>query len=71
MFNKLFLIIKKVIIAILLIYTYNIIVFPLGITIAFNVFTIVLIGIFGLPAVVGLCLFSILIVWEVSYVRTI
>ena len=43
------------------IYTYNIIVFPLGITIAFNVFTIILIGIFGLPAVVGLCLFSILI----------
>ena len=60
MFNKLFLIIKKVIIAILMIYTYNII-FPLGITIAFNVFTIILIGIFGLPAVVGLCLFSILI----------
>ena len=52
MFNKLFLIIKKVIIAILMIYTYNIIVFPLGITIAFNVFTIILIGIFGLPAVV-------------------
>ena len=46
MFNKLFLIIKKVIIAILMIYTYNIIVFPLGITIAFNVFTIILIGIF-------------------------
>ena len=53
MFNKLFLIIKKVIIAILMIYTYNIIVF--------HVFTIILIGIFGLPAVVGLCLFSILI----------
>ena len=50
-----------IIIAILMIYTYNIIVFPLGITIAFNVFTIILIGIFGLPAVVGLCLFSILI----------
>ena len=61
MFNKLFLIIKKVIIAILMIYTYNIIVVPLGITIAFNVFTIILIGIFGLLAVVGLCLFSILI----------
>ena len=61
MFNKLFLIIKKVIIAILMIYTYNIIVFQLGITIAFNVFTIILIGIFGLPAAVGLCLFSILI----------
>lgn len=71
MFNKLFLIIKKVIIAILMIYTYNIIVFPLGITIAFNVFTIILIGIFGLLAVVGLCLFSILIFWEVNYVRTI
>ena len=71
MFNKLFLIIKKVIIAILMIYTYNIIVFPLGITIAFNVFTIILIGIFGLLAVVGLCLFSILIFWEVNYVRII
>ena len=71
MMKNVLMFIKKIIVAILFIYTYNIIVFPLGITIAFNVFTIILIGIFGLPAVVGLCLFSILIFWEVNYVRTI
>lgn len=62
MIKRFFLIIKKVIIAILMIYTYNIIVFPLGITIAFNFFTILLICLFGIPAVIGLCLFSIFIV---------
>ena len=62
MFNKLFLIIKKVIIAILMIYTYNIIVFPLGIIIPINIFNVLIVSFFGLPAIIVLCLFSIFVV---------
>lgn len=61
MIKGIFYIIKRVIVAMLLIYTYNIILFPLGIIISINFFSIFLVSIFGLPAVMALCLFSLLI----------
>lgn len=60
--------IKKIIVAILFIYTYNIIVFPLGIIIPINIFNVLIVGFFGLPAIIVLCLFSIFVVWGVNYV---
>lgn len=54
--------IKKIIVAILFIYTYNIIVFPLGIIIPINIFNVLIVGFFGLPAIIVLCLFSIFVV---------
>lgn len=59
MINKLLLIIKKIIVSILFIYGFNIMIFPLNITIPMNIFSIVIVIMFGFPAVIGLCLFSI------------
>lgn len=62
MIKNVFVLIKKVIVAILFIYTYNIIVFPLGIIIPINVFNVLIVSFFGLPAIIVLCLFSIFVV---------
>ena len=62
MIKKIILVIKKLIVAILFIYTYNIFVFPLCITLPSNLFSIIIVSFFGLPAVIALCLFSIFFV---------
>ena len=56
MVKKLFWLIKRFIVSVLLIYTYNIIVFSLGITIPINLYTILFVCLFGFPGVLGLCL---------------
>lgn len=61
MLKKLFWIVQKFIVGILFIYAYNIIVYPINTTIPMNVFTILLVTFFGLPAIVGLCLFSLFV----------
>lgn len=61
MIKKLFYVIKKLIVGVLMIYTYNIILVPLGIVISINFFSVFLVSVFGLPAIMALCLFSLLI----------
>ena len=60
MFKKMFELIKKFIVAVLLIYAYNKISVPLDIFIPMNIFTILLVTICGLPSIIMLVLFSIL-----------
>ena len=61
MLKKLCSLVKKIIIGFLFIYAYNVIIFPLNMTIAFNLVTILLVTFFGFPAIIGLCLFSLFI----------
>lgn len=61
MIKNIFLLIKKLILAILFIYAFNVIVFPINTVIPINIFTVLFVTIFGLPGVIGICLFSILI----------
>lgn len=62
MIKKIIFVIKRIIISILFIYAYNVIIFPIGITIPINVFNLIIVSLFGLPAIVALCLFSIFVV---------
>ena len=59
MIKKLFGIIKKIIIAVLFIYAYNKLAFPLDIFIPMNVLTILLVTFFGIPSIFALILFSL------------
>lgn len=62
MLRILFNLIKKVILGLLLLYAYNVIVFPIGVTIPINVFTILFVTLLGFPGMIGLGLFSLLII---------
>ncbi len=59
--NKLFFIIKRFIFSVLIIYAFNMIVFPVGIIIPMNHFTIITIMFCGFPAVIGFSLFSLFV----------
>lgn len=59
--DSLFIIIKKFIFSILIIYAFNMIVFPVGIIIPMNIFTIITIVLCGFPAVIGFSLFSLFV----------
>ena len=60
MLKKMFELVKKFIVAVLLIYAYNRISMPLDIFIPMNIFTILLVTICGLPSIIMMVLFSIL-----------
>ena len=60
MFNKIFNLIKKFIVAVLLIYTYNKMSISMGMFIPMNMFTILLVTFCGLPSIIMLVLFSFL-----------
>lgn len=60
--KKLFLIMKKVILSVLVIYAYNKLSLPLDIFIPMNVITIFLVSIFGIPSMLMLILFSLIFV---------
>ena len=62
MLRILFNLIKKIILGLLLLYAYNVIVFPIGVTIPINVFTILFVTLLGFPGMIGLGLFSLLII---------
>ncbi len=62
MFKIFFDVVKKVILSVLLLYTYNVIVFPISVTIPINIFTILFVTILGFPGMIGLCLFSLFII---------
>lgn len=61
MIKKLFILIKRFVLGVLFIYAFNVIVFPINAVIPMNIFTIMFVTIFGVPGVVGICLFSIFI----------
>lgn len=54
MLKKIFLLLKKIIFSILLLYGYNLIMSPLNLIIPINVITVGLITIFGSSALIGL-----------------
>jgi len=60
MFSKIFNLIKKFIVAVLLIYAYNKMSISMGMFIPMNIFTILLVTFCGLPSIVMLVLFSFL-----------
>ena len=60
MFNKFLKLIKKFIVAVLLIYAYNKMSISMGIFIPMNIFTILLVTFCGLPSIIMLVLFSFL-----------
>ena len=59
MFNKIFDVFKKFILAVLLIYAYNKMALPLNIFIPMNVFTILMVTFCGIPSIIMLVLFSL------------
>ena len=58
--KKIFLLIKKVILAVICIYAYNKLTLPLNIVIPINIFTISLVTLFGIPSMIMLILFSLI-----------
>lgn len=61
MLKKILFLIRKFIFGVLFIYAFNVIVFPINATISMNIFTILIVSIFGLPGIIGVCLFSIFV----------
>ena len=59
MFKRMINIIKKIIVAILLIYAYNKMALPLNLFIPMNIFTIFLVTFCGMPSIIMLILFSL------------
>ena len=62
MLKKIFSLIKKIIVAVLLIYAYNKMSMPTELFIPMNIFTILLVLLCGLPSIVMLVLFSLVCV---------
>ena len=59
--DKLFFVIKRFIFSVLIIYTYNMIIFPTGNVISMNLFSIMIIMFLGFPGVIGLGIFSLFV----------
>jgi len=62
MLKKVFNIIKRIIVSVLFIYAYNKLALPLDVTIPLNVFTVLLVSLFGVPTILMLVLFSVLFI---------
>ena len=60
-FDKLLYIIKKFIFSILIIYAYNMIIFPVNDIIPMNLFVISIIFFLGFPGIIGFGLFSLFV----------
>jgi len=60
MLKKILKVVKKIIMAILIIYTYNVIALPLNVTIPINIFTVLIVVILGLPSMLALIIFSLI-----------
>ena len=59
MLKRIFLIIKKIILSILLIYAYNKLALPLNVVIPINIVTVLMVFICGIPSILVLFLFSL------------
>lgn len=60
MLRKIFGLVKKFIVAVLLIYAYNKMALPLNLFIPMNIFTILLVTFCGIPSIIMLILFSLI-----------
>lgn len=60
MLNKIFSIIKKLVVSVLFIYAYNKLALPLNIIIPINVVTVSLVALCGMPSIFMLILFSLI-----------
>ena len=60
--KKIFSIIKRVVLAVICIYAYNKLTLPLNIVIPINVFTVSLVTLCGIPAIVMLIFFSLVFI---------
>ena len=60
MIKKILKVVKKIIMAVLIIYTYNMIALPLNVPIPINVLTILIVTVLGLPSMLVLIIFSLL-----------
>ena len=59
MLNKVFKVVKKIIMSVLFIYAYNKLALPLNVLIPINIATILFVAICGIPSILVLVLFSI------------
>lgn len=62
MLKKIFNIIRKLVVAVLLIYAYNKLAVPLNVVIPINIITVLLVSLCGIPSILMLVLFSLLCV---------
>ena len=62
MLKKVFLVVKKIVLAVLFIYTYNKLALPLNVFIPMNIVTILLVAACGIPSILMLVLFSIIFI---------
>ena len=60
MFKKIFLVLKKIIVAILVIYAFNNMAVSLNLFIPMNIFTILLVSICGIPSVIMLAMYLVM-----------
>lgn len=60
MFKKIFMVIKKIILAVLFIYAYNKLALPMNLIIPINVITVSLVVLCGIPSIIMLVLFSLI-----------
>lgn len=60
MLKKIFNIIRKLVVAVLLIYAYNKLAVPLNVVIPINIITVLLVSLGGIPSIMMLVLFSLL-----------
>ena len=58
--KKIFDVVKKIILSVIFIYAYNKLTLPLNILIPINVFTVLLVTLCGIPAIIMLILFSLI-----------
>ena len=58
MFKRIFVVLKKIVLSILFIYTYNKLTLPLDIVIPINVFSVSLVSLFGIPSIIMLILYA-------------
>ena len=57
MLEKIFLIVKKVVLGVLFIYAYNKLALPLNVFIPMNIFTVILVSLCGVPSILMLVLY--------------
>ena len=60
MLKKILNVVKKIIMAVLLIYAYNIMGLPINVMIPINIITVLIASILGLPGILSLIVFSLL-----------
>lgn len=61
MINKVFIIIKRIVMSVFLLYGYNLLAAPINLIIPINFITVLLVTIFGVPALLSLIVIMILL----------